>query len=457
MDLESGLKHFANSRIGKVLIAAPMALAFLFLIANSILQLNRIVDSFRERSLYSKDIIQDWLLAKAILHKTNPYLDIQELATRFIANVPQVQNGSHPSPHPPTVGILMTPLAFLSYKTAMIAWFLIELAFVAGSVYLICLTLKIKRPIALSIIAIPLSALWGASGEELVLGQLGITQLFFLSAAWYCISRQQAQLSGIFTGLAIILKPMLWPMLFFFVLKRLYKSLCYCALALLLSGGISAAILGRESLVYYATNVLPSVDGIYACSILNLSLRSIAPKVFTGIHSPIHNIVYAKPMIDIPVLGAPLGWLLPIISIVLIFFYVFRLDTQIGFSLMIIACILASPVVWGHYLVLLAIPISLLIKATIERGSRKSSYLSAILGIFLFPSALFWYGCITLLSGDMPTAKHSITIPVGLGFIMYVPTAAATLLIFAILARYGLTHSAKPNNEEILTMDADRQ
>ncbi len=412
-----------------------MFLALVLLPTTSFIELDYIISSFKGDNIFYKDFIQDWLLGKAIVVGIDPYLSIHDLAVRLIGNVHQIQGGIHPTPHPPTAGLFLTPLSCLAYRHAAYAWFFLELLFVTSSIYLVCRTLGFNRPRMVAVAAVPFALIWGASGEEIALGQLVILQLLFLSAAWFCISRKLEIRTGMLTGLAIILKPMLWPLIFFFALKKQFKALLSCVALLISAGSICSFILGVRAVYNYVVHILPTVDKNYACSIFNISLRSAGLKLFKGTYSTVNNAVSAPPVINIPMFAEPAGLILPLVCLIVTFYLIYRMEAVSGFSLMIISCILASPVAWGHYFALLAIPVGWVVKALMTEHSsagKLSSY--ALWGVALFPGSMFWYRCVVVFSGDIPTGTHAVTVPGGLVYLMFIPTAAS-ILLFPILWR----------------------
>jgi hypothetical protein len=147
--------------------------------------LTNIVRSQQGEDIYrTKDILQEWLLAKAIVTGTDPYLPTQELAERFLAVTVLVQNGSHPTPHPPTAGLLFLPLALFEYRTAVQIWLILELGFLIMGLYLILRNMKAARPWLLALALMLVCLAWGPVADDLALGQLTIVHLFLLAGAW---------------------------------------------------------------------------------------------------------------------------------------------------------------------------------------------------------------------------------------------------------------------------------
>jgi hypothetical protein len=66
--------------------------------------------------VYSKDFLQEYLMARALLLGVNPYLPLSELAARFLGPLPVIVF-PHPLAAPPPAAMLSIPLGLLGYKT----------------------------------------------------------------------------------------------------------------------------------------------------------------------------------------------------------------------------------------------------------------------------------------------------------------------------------------------------
>jgi hypothetical protein len=70
-----------------------------------------------------RDVLQEYLMAKALVSGVNPYLPLEELAQMFIGKFSFLP---HPAPYPPFIAILSTPLLLFSVNNVIIVWFIIE-------------------------------------------------------------------------------------------------------------------------------------------------------------------------------------------------------------------------------------------------------------------------------------------------------------------------------------------
>src|SRR4030043_633396 len=104
-----------------------------------------------------RDILQEYLMAKAVTSGMNPYLPLDELANMFIGKISFL---THPAPHPPFVAIISIPFTWLSVHKVIIGWFIFEM-------------------ICLMAISVMLTTLWKGRGDW---GRAIF--IFFIMLAW---------------------------------------------------------------------------------------------------------------------------------------------------------------------------------------------------------------------------------------------------------------------------------
>jgi hypothetical protein len=80
---------------------------------------------------FARDFLQDYLIGKALLVGSEPYLTVERLVQEHL---PAASRGGgllfpHPTPHPPSCAVLFAPLARLDYSTAM--WVFLSLNILA--------------------------------------------------------------------------------------------------------------------------------------------------------------------------------------------------------------------------------------------------------------------------------------------------------------------------------------
>lgn len=85
-----------------------------------------------------RDFLRDYLLARAIVHRTDLYQPLSALAATVGQTSSDIDGriSPHRSPHPPTAAILFLSLAALDYLTAEWVWLFLELVFLMVTVRL---------------------------------------------------------------------------------------------------------------------------------------------------------------------------------------------------------------------------------------------------------------------------------------------------------------------------------
>jgi alpha-1,2-mannosyltransferase/arabinofuranan 3-O-arabinosyltransferase len=193
----------------------------------------------------------------------------------------------------------------------------------------------------------------------LALGQIYPVLALGLVAAWVADRRDRQEISGAVLGLVVALKPSLLPVLLWPLARRRLKAL----VAALISGGV-ATLLGvivlglGETLDYIGVLKEQPVSAYWD----NASLPSAAARLFT--ENP-----YAQNVATLPWMVG-IGFALGIIAIVLTAMRV-RHGPEVGLWALVAASLLASPIAWHNYLVLLGPGILVLL----ARGRAATAFL----------------------------------------------------------------------------------
>jgi glycosyl transferase family 87 len=235
----------------------------------------------------------------------------------------------NPADYPPLFILLATPFAALPIGLAAWAWFCL----LAGAVYVSmrilevrdwrCLVLAVTSPVVV---------------HGLYFGNLTILLLVPLALAWRY--REQARIAGVAVGVAIAAKLFVWPLVVWLLLTRRFRAAAWAvgsSLAFVLGAW---AVIGFEGMRDYPA-LLREVDHVYA-------IRSISVSTAAG------------------AVGAPetaavgVAVVAGLICIGLAARLVGRPDgDRRSFTVVVAACILASPIVWPNYIALLLVPIAI--------------------------------------------------------------------------------------------------
>jgi alpha-1,2-mannosyltransferase len=249
--------------------------------------------------------------------------------------------------NPPFWTVLISPLGLLEPITAYRLFVLLTLS--VAIAYLSWTTSELE-----------LQAGWVlGGGSSLVLsspmlGTLALGQIYpllalGLVAAWVADRRDRSVLSGVALGLVVAVKPLLAPVVLWPLVSRKWQ-----AFAATLITGTAATLVGEIvagpgttlDWVRYLSSLRP--DGFWD----NNTIPGAAARIFTEND-------YVEPIASVP-------WALPVayaigIGVVIFTAAVSRRDPEMGLWALVASSLLASPVAWHNYLVLLGPAVLLLL------------------------------------------------------------------------------------------------
>jgi alpha-1,2-mannosyltransferase len=337
-------------RVARVMWLAGLSLAALF--GALVLSLSLVPS---DSTVADKDFGQEYILARAILDHVDPYQPVQELAARYVTVTGNFVK-AHPTPHPPTVGLLALPLGLLSYPVAARVWFGFELGCLLTALALLGRGANVPlRPGSVALLALALVG-WPPMTLELGLGQLMLPLLLGLAAAQLALIRGRSGLGGGLLGLTLLIKPIAWPWLLVLAWRRDARALLSVAGVVVVGAGLSVAAIGLERCLYYVFGVLPSITTGFLPEATNMSLWTVAPR-----------------------LGSPvLSGLLPAVGLVAATWWSCRRQPLgISLAMLTVASLLISPIMWYFYLVLALLPLGHVLALVIERGFRLGEVCAA--------------------------------------------------------------------------------
>jgi hypothetical protein len=309
-----------------------------------------------DATLFEKDFGQEYLLARAIREGVDPYQPIDVLAARYVQVIGFLDK-SHPTPHPPTVGLLALPLGFLSYPVAVRTWFVLELVCLLAAVMLLIsgarlpFRLRIAPLLALALVA------WPPITLELGLGQLMLPLLLGLAGAQVALLGGRPVLGGLLLGLTLLVKPIAWPWLLVLAWRRNGRALMAAVGAILVGGVLSVVAIGVESTSKYVFGVLPRMSSAFFAEPTNMSLWTVTPRLGLAIPPALLPVAVLLGATWIACRRAPLGDAL---------------------GLMTVASLLISPIMWYFYLTLALLPLARVVAAVHRRGLRAGDILASV-------------------------------------------------------------------------------
>ena len=390
------------------------------------------MQSLLPQNVYRKDLIQEYLLAKAILNGIAPYTPLAVLTNQFIGPLPNAVF-QHPTPHPPPVALLSLPLGLLTYQQTAIVWFVFELVCVLVSVQGL-LRCENRRPHTLLVLLIALLAMaWSPLNEELAVGQMMTLKLALLVGAWQMLRAGKAASGGILLGSAIAIKLIAWPLVIFLALRRNWRAAGAAGAVLVAANGGAAFWMGFQATADYYVKVCAAVSSLYRAHIGNFSLWTIGWRVFHGTGSPVLCGASAPPPLDAPGLAGPVAFILPLILLGIGLLLAARASTfDASFGLLICVSLLTSPIAWSHYLILTSIPLAIVAHRLLALNlPARETNLAILVGLLLsIPRAAL--NNVILMFAENSADACSPVVPFAATLISLVPAAAVLGLIWLI-------------------------
>jgi alpha-1,2-mannosyltransferase len=275
--------------------------------------------------------------------------------------------------NPPVWTVLISPLGWLEPITAYRAFVLISLVVTVG--YLAWTVEELRLGPAWTAVGVVMLLLSSPLLATLALGQVYPVLALGLVASWMADRREKHEVSGAALGIVVALKPSLLPVLLWPLVRRRWRSL----VAALVSGAVATLVgvvaLGPGATFDYIGVLRESVVSPYWD---NASLPAAAARLFTENQ-------FAQNVATLPWMVA-VGYALGISAILLTAVRV-RHGPEVGLWVLVAASLLASPIAWHNYLVLLGPGVLLLL----ARGMVAPAFLLLALQAIPAQWPMLWY------------------------------------------------------------------
>ncbi|CAN5537284.1 hypothetical protein BH24ACT22_BH24ACT22_16780 [soil metagenome] len=249
--------------------------------------------------------------------------------------------------NPPIWTVLMLPFTFMEPLDAYRLFGLISLFMMLGSAAWMAGELRLRAGWA--VVAVGVVLFSSPMLATLALGQMYPVLVLGLVAAWVMDRRGKYLLAGLALGLVMALKPSLAPLILWPAVRKRWDMTGTTIISGAVATLVGSLVLGPYTTIRYAEVVLKAdIDGFWD----NASLASVATRTFTDTR-------FAEPLAILPwsvVAAYVVGIALIIVTAVKI-----RGGSEAGLWALISASLLASPIAWNNYLLLLAPGILLLL------------------------------------------------------------------------------------------------
>lgn len=315
--------------------------------------------------------------------------------------------------NPPLWVLLISPLGLLEPLVAYRLFVLIALFVTVG--YLAWVAEELRLRPAWVVVGGVMLLLSSPLLATLALGQVYPFLALGLVAAWISDRRGRFVGSGVVLGLVVALKPSLAPVLLWPLVRRRWRAVVAAVAA-----GLAATLIGAMVVGFGATlDWLRLLSGSSASAYWdNASLPSAASRLFTD--NP-----YGRHVASLP-------WMVPVayglgIAAIAVTAWRVRGGAEVGLWALVAASLLASPIAWHNYLVLLGPGIVLLL----ARGWAAPAFLLLCLQAIPGQWPLLW--------NEQGTAAATFA----LTLYLYILIAHWLILLFAAKGPTGVPEAAK--------------
>jgi hypothetical protein len=396
----------------------------------------------------NRDILQEYLMAKALLAGVNPYLPLQELAQMFIGNFPFL---THPSPYPPFVAILSIPLTWFSLNNVIIVWFILEGLCLIATSGMLTILWKDRVDWGYTILIFFILLSWYSVMVDLLYGQLTILLTTLLLAALLVLRKNHKILAGVLIGLSIAIKMFTWPLIIYFAIKRDWRTVVSSCLTAIGLNLIALLVMGISPIADYYLRVMMKVSTIYHSFLQNYSLWSIGYRLFEGTRPIGGEYISAPPMINLPKLAPIVSAGLAAAFLLVGLLWAIKLkDLDIAYSILLCVIVIISPIAWDHYYVIVIISMVVLLHNLSEQSFPTWPTIIFLIIAFM----LFFFNdhiaeLIFILNGGVDFLQaNGNRITFASGMLEIIPMVELIILTI-LLWRSGVSSTQAQNIEEL--------
>jgi Glycosyltransferase family 87 len=394
-------------------------LFLLLVVIQAALAVQQLAASFSPPRLYRKDFMADYLPARAILNQVSPYLPLPALAARVWPETPY-QWIQHPTPHPPFLVVLFTPLGLLQYERAVQVWFVLQLSGLLGVIVFLVRGWGSDPRFKLLLGLLLMALSWTPIFHELWFGQLNIGLLLLLLGAWWAWRTEREILGGALWGLVIALKLIVWPGILLLLLRRQWRSAVAACGMVLAANLLATAVMGVAPIQHYYLQVGPQVAAIYRTDDYNYSTWTFGSRLFRGSGTEYR----VPPLWRSDALATSCDWGFPLLMLcggILTAWRTRQMDTALGLITGI--SILVSPTAWVYNLVLAILPIFIILRRLKHlQYPRKLCYLTILLLLTPVLGSVA-YRSLGLLT-EVVTAEGMHTLPFAVSLLTLAPAVS---------------------------------
>lgn len=291
------------------------------------------------------DICRDIVATQRILHGQSPYARIPTCGMLF--NVP----------HPPAYFLLIGPFALLPLPWAAALWDLVGLVALWISVALIARELRLApSPWALALL-LALLLTWSPLLQTLLEAQISPLLLLLFTLAWRWARRGRSGWAGAALGVATAVRLFPGLAVVYFLIRRDWRAVGVASAVFVGMEALATPLVGGlPSVIAYATRESPATTAEWITHEHNVSLWGFTHLLFLGPRD-------VTALLPAPWLAAPLTYALLAALLGALALRTYRRRAlppaadDATFLAYLPAMLLASPLTWQHYFVILLLPL----------------------------------------------------------------------------------------------------
>ena len=338
----------------------------------------------RETAAANSDFTQYYLAARLVLEGHSAYRGLIERAAA--AGAALWIDGA---PYPPLFQTLILPLAALPHVQAWWLWQVFSCLCLLVTMVLAWPSLGPRNLPPAAVLVVAAGAVLAAPFQyQLLLGQVSAQLLLLLAVTWRLYRAGRWGAAGIILGLACAIKLFTAPLILYFLWQRNWRAVCGAGFGFVVFTLLGAFPLGLNEVIVYYRDVMPTLNQYYA-GIANFSLFGLVGKTLAlnsvnetlGLTAA--NRALLQNAVPIVLSASALLWAVghcsrtPSLGA--------RADIEL--TAVVPAVLLASPIAWPHYLLLMYLPIMVWLRAIFDDGERRGAVLRLALLAFTLMAA----------------------------------------------------------------------
>jgi hypothetical protein len=385
------------------------------------------------------DFFQDWASARNAWQGRAVYAEHQETMPLYLDAAWDNDSLFLPrNSHPPVSVLLVLPLAGLDLPDALLAWNLMSLLCLGGTIWLLVRQFpSVLTPWSLLPVAL-LLLLSAPLRQHFQMGQFTLPLLLLLTGMWAADRSDKTVWAGALLGAATAVK--LFPGFFFlyFVLRGRWSVVGWGLLSILGLNGMAVLVLGPGTYLDYVQEVFPHLEKARDYW-GNTSLIGLWCKLFNPRNGRV------EPLWSSPAFAWTMIYLGHAVVLAVLAWCIRRARTieehDLTFSLSMAAMLLVSPISWDHYLLLFLTPLVIWWVRLPSAEALRPAFLVLLLAWTLDPTWLWrvLMPGIQELPGGGAGPLHTLT---ALSFSCYLNLACFVLGVILCRAACQARHSA---------------